>query len=191
MIQNINVMIKRFFDLLFAIVGLCFMGWVIILVWFVVVIDTKSNGFFFQKRIGQFGKPFYIIKLKSVREYDNDVKKISLFGNFIRKIKIDEWPQLINILIGNMSMVGPRPDIPGYYDQLQGESRKILELKPGLTSAASLKYFNEEQLLAQQQDPLTYNDTVIFPDKVKMNLEYFYCNNLFIDIKIIIKTILR
>ncbi|SFE68936.1 sugar transferase [Flavobacterium xueshanense] len=184
-------MIKRFFDLLFAIVGLCFMGWVIILVWFVVVIDTKSNGFFFQKRIGQFGKPFYIIKLKSVREYDNDVKKISLFGNFIRKIKIDEWPQLINILIGNMSMVGPRPDIPGYYDQLQGESRKILELKPGLTSAASLKYFNEEQLLAQQQDPLTYNDTVIFPDKVKMNLEYFYCNNLFIDIKIIIKTILR
>ena len=184
-------MIKRFFDLLFAIVGLCFMGWLIILVWFVVVIDTKSNGFFFQKRIGQFGKPFYIIKLKSVQEYDNNVKKISLFGNFIRSIKIDEWPQLINILIGNMSMVGPRPDIPGYYDQLQGESRKILELKPGLTSAASLKYFNEEHILAQQQDPLTYNDTVIFPDKVKMNLDYYYCNNLFIDIKIIIKTILR
>lgn len=93
--------------------------------------------------------------------------------------------------MGDMSFVGPRPDIPGYYDLLQGEERKILSLKPGITSWASLKYANEEELLSQQKDPLRYNDEVIFPDKVKMNLEYYYHHSLFVDVRIIINTLFR
>jgi lipopolysaccharide/colanic/teichoic acid biosynthesis glycosyltransferase len=180
-------MAKRIFDILFAILGLCVLGWLIILCWLMASIDTKSNGLFIQKRIGQFGKPFNIFKLKSMRGY-GAIKIISGFGNFIRKTKIDELPQLWNVLIGEMSVVGPRPDVPGYYDKLQGEARKILELKPGLTSLATLKYANEETLLAQQENPLHYNDSILFPDKVKLNLNYYYNHSFFGDLKIIWKT---
>jgi len=180
-------MAKRIFDILFAITALLLLGWLIILCWLLASIDTRSNGLFIQKRIGQFGKPFNIFKLKSMRSHKT-IKTISGFGNFLRKTKIDELPQLFNVLIGNMSVVGPRPDVPGYYDKLQGEDRKILELKPGLTSLATLKYANEETLLAQQQNPLHYNDTILFPDKVTLNLDYYYNHSFFGDLKIIWKT---
>ena len=180
-------MIKRLFDILFAITTLLLLGWLIIICWLLASIDTNSNGLFIQKRIGQFGKPFNIYKLKSMREHHGQ-KTISRFGNFIRKTKIDELPQLFNVLIGNMSVVGSRPDVPDYYDKLQGEERKILELKPGLTSLATLKYANEETLLAQQENPLHYNDTILFPDKVKLNLHYYHTHTFFGDLKIIWKT---
>ena len=180
-------MAKRIFDILFAITALLLLGWLIILCWLLASIDTRSNGLFIQKRIGQFGKPFNIYKLKSMKAI-NGVKTITRFGNFIRKTKIDELPQLFNVLIGNMSVIGPRPDVPGYYDKLQGEHRKILELKPGLTSLATLKYANEEALLAQQQNPLHYNNTILFPDKVTLNLEYYHNHSFFGDLKIIWKT---
>ena len=112
-----------------------------------------------------------------------------MFGKFLRKSKLDELPQLLNIIKGDMSVVGPRPDIPGYYDALEGENRKILELKPGLTSEASIKYRNEEMLLKSVSNSKKYNDETIFPDKVKMNLNYYYNHNLLIDLKIILKTI--
>lgn len=181
-------MIKRLFDILFSIFGLVLLGWLIVIFWIAASIDTRSNGLFWQKRIGQFGKSFYIIKLKSMR--GNNIKTISRFGDFIRRSKIDEWPQLINILVGDMSVVGPRPDVPGFYDRLQGEERKILELKPGLTSAASLKYFDEEYLLAQKEDPIMYNETVIFPDKIKMNLAYYYNHSFLGDMVLIWKTMI-
>ncbi|MHB1196562.1 MAG: sugar transferase [Lutibacter sp.] len=178
---------KRLFDILFSIIGLCLFGWLLILCWLLASIDTKSNGLFIQKRIGQFGKPFNIFKLKSMKEV-HGIRTISRFGNFIRKTKIDELPQLLNVLIGNMSVVGPRPDVPGYFDKLQGEDRKILELKPGITSPATLKYANEETLLAQQENPLHYNDTILFPDKVELNLHYCHNRTFFGDLKIIWKT---
>lgn len=115
--------------------------------------------------------------------------KITFFGSFFRKFKIDEFPQLFNVLLGEMSIVGPRPDIEGYYDKLEGEERKVLNLKPGITSLASIKYSNEDIILARQKNPLEYNDTIIFPDKVKMNLEYYYNQSLLLDFKIILKTI--
>lgn len=117
------------------------------------------------------------------------LKTISRFGNFIRKTKIDELPQLLNVLMGQMSIVDPLPDVPGYYDKLQGTDRKILELKPGLTSPATLKYVNEETLLAQQENPLHYNDTILFPDKVKLNLYYYHTRTFFGDLKIIWQTL--
>lgn len=141
---------------------------------------------FFQERIGQFGKPFMIYKLKTMH---SNSEKITFFGSFFRKYKIDELPQFFNVLIGNMSIVGPRPDIEGYYDKLVGEDRKILELKPGITSLASIKYRNEDEILEKQDYPLEYNDTIIFPDKVKMNLEYYNHQSFLVDIKIIVQTI--
>ncbi len=116
---------------------------------------------------------------------------ISAFGKFLRKSKLDELPQLINVLKGDMSFVGPRPDIPGYYDKLEGEQRNVLNLKPGITSEASIKYKNEEAILKGQANPLKYNDEVIFPDKVKMNLDYYYKRTFFGDIKIILKTFIK
>ncbi|MES2544096.1 MAG: sugar transferase [Bacteroidota bacterium] len=179
---------KRLFDIFFSLVSLILIGWILILFFLIACIDTNSNGIFIQNRIGQFGTIFNILKLKTIHPKTH---KISAIGRFFRKSKIDELPQLINILFGTMSVVGPRPDISGYYDKLQAENRKILELKPGLTSLAALKYANEEVILAAKENPLTYNDTIIFPDKVKMNLEYYYNNSIFGDIKIIIKTILN
>lgn len=151
-------------------------------------IDTCSCGVFMQKRIGQNCKEFTIFKIKTIRSRGQST---SSFGKFLRRYKFDELPQLFNILLGHMSFVGPRPDVEGYYNSLQGEERLILKLKPGLTSEASLKYFDEEFLLQQQENPKEYNDTVIFPDKVKLNLDYYYNHSLLGDIRIIYKTLLR
>ena len=180
------MIIKRLFDLFFSLFFLVVLSPVLLLGYVWTSIDTQSNGLFTQKRIGQYGVPFTIYKLKSIHPKTN---KISYWGAFLRKSKLDELPQLWNVLIGDMSFVGPRPDIAGYYDRLKGEERKVLELKPGLTSEASIKYAREEELLAMEQDSLQYNDEVLFPDKIKMNLDYYYQQSLFLDIKIIFKTL--
>ncbi len=180
---------KRFFDIFFSVLALIFLSWLIIFAWIIASFDTRSNGFFIQERVGQFGKIFKIYKLKTIRHTEN--RNISNIGKFFRKSKIDELPQLLNILLGQMSFVGYRPDIVGYYDKLEDENRNILKLKPGLTSLASIKYANEESLLSKQNDPLEYNDKIIFPDKVKMNLEYYHNHSIFVDFKIILKTIFR
>lgn len=177
-------MLKRLFNIFFSSLAIILIGWFILILIVLATLDIKSSGLFTQTRIGQHGKPFIIYKIKTMQ---NGV--ITPFGKLMRQTKLDEIPQLLNILKGDMSFVGPRPDVPGYYDKLEGENRKILELKPGLTSEAAIKYRHEEQLLAQQPNPLAYNDTVIFPDKVKMNLEYYYNKSLLLDIKYLIKTI--
>lgn len=179
---------KRLFDFMFSLSALFILSWFLIICFFICSIETKSIGVFAQKRIGQFGKPFMIYKLKTIFP---QTEIVTFFGVFFRKYKIDELPQFINVLKGDMSIVGPRPDIQGYYDLLEGESKKVLTLKPGITSEASIKYYNEEEILKHQENPLQYNDNVIFPDKVKMNLDYYYNQNLLLDLKIIIKTIFR
>jgi lipopolysaccharide/colanic/teichoic acid biosynthesis glycosyltransferase len=181
-----NAIVKRVFDILVSIIALVVFLPFILISWMILMFDTNSDGLFFQKRVGQFGKLFTIYKLKTMHHKTGNVSKT---GFFFRKYKLDELPQFLNVLIGEMSIVGPRPDVEGYYDRLEGENRKILELKPGITSEASIKYYNEEEILEHQQDALLYNDTILFPDKVKMNLEYYYNQNLLLDIKIIIKTI--
>jgi len=180
------MLLKRIFDMLFSIVALILMGWLIVLCFIIASIETQSNGIFRQKRVGQFGKFFTIYKLKTIHP---KTKAVTFLGKYFRKYKLDEFPQFYNVLIGDMSVVGPRPDVPGYYDQLTGENRKILELKPGITSEASLKYYNEDQILEAQSDANAYNDSVIFPDKIRMNLAYYYHRNFILDLKIIWATI--
>lgn len=190
-------MIKAIFDFILSFIGLFLFGWIIFLAWIVASFETKSNGFFLQKRVGKNGKLFNIIKIKTMKKVDgidttitasNDVR-ITKSGKFFRDTKIDELPQFFNIFIGDMSFVGPRPDVEGYADKLQGEDRLVLSIRPGITGPASLKYRDEEEILSKQKDPRKYNDTVIWVDKVKINLEYIKNQSLKKDIEYLVKTI--
>jgi lipopolysaccharide/colanic/teichoic acid biosynthesis glycosyltransferase len=181
---------KRLFDIFVSVLALSFFGWAIVLFWILAAIDTRSNGLFLQKRVGRFAKIYTIFKLRSMR-WENGQPIVSRFGKFIRRYKMDELPQLLNILTGDMSLVGPRPDIPGYYDKLEGEDRKILELRPGLTSLAAIKYADEDAILEKQPNPLQYNDEVIFPDKVKMNLDYYRNRSFLGDLRLLLQTIFK
>ena len=115
--------------------------------------------------------------------------RITTFGAILRKYKLDELPELWNVLIGNMSFVGPRPDMPEYAEKLIGEEKLILELRPGITGPATLKYYNEELLLASVPDPQKYNDEILWPDKVRINLTYYYNRNFFGDLSLILQTV--
>ena len=190
---------KQIFDILFSFLGLILLFPVFVIV--AILIKIKMSGgpvIFTQKRVGQYGKMFTIYKFRTMIT-DHSGSSISIkgenritkLGAILRKYKIDELPELWNILKGDMSFVGPRPDVPGYADRLIGENRNILKLKPGITCPASLKYANEEKLLENVDNPKEYNDKIIFPDKVKINLEYYKNHNLLLDIKYIIKTIFR
>ena len=179
-LQTRQVTTKRLFDFLVSLLGLLAFAPVIVIAWCIASIDTRSNGFYFQKRVGQFGKMFYLIKIKTMRNVEgidttitsvSDVR-ITPIGAFFRKTKIDELPQLWNVLFGKMSFVGPRPDVPGYADKLEGDDRVVLTVRPGITGPASLKYKDEEKILARQANPKRYNDEVIWPDKIRINREY-------------------
>lgn len=188
-IIQLKPIVKRVFDITFSIFGLFLFFWILFVAWILAIIDTRSNGVFTQERIGQFGKGFKIYKLRTIQiTSKTGMLHISKIGRFLRNYKLDELPQLFNVLKGEMSVVGPRPDISGYYDVLEGEERKILELKPGLTSRASLKYFNEDALLNREEDPLYFNDNVLFPDKIRMNLDYYFHQSFLGDLKIIYDT---
>ncbi|MBN1952640.1 MAG: sugar transferase [Bacteroidales bacterium] len=163
-----------------------------------VLIFSGYPVLFRQVRIGQYGKPFTIFKFRTmVNKHSGSTTsvknepRITGIGAFLRKWKLDELPELVNILMGDMAFVGPRPDVPGYADKLEGEDREILKLKPGLTGPASLKYLDEEELLAGQEDPVHYNDSVIYPDKVKINRIYKERKSVMHDLKIIVYTLSR
>ena len=187
---------KRIFDILFSSILLVLLFPVLFASWLIASIETASNGFFLQKRVGQHGKLFYIIKIKTMRDSvlmsDSaclDSKRITRFGNLFRKYKIDELPQLINIILGQMSFVGPRPDLPGYADALVGADRRILDYRPGITSPASLYYRDEEYLMSLQADPEYYNKHVIWPAKTKLNLWYVDNWSFRLDLSLMLKTI--
>lgn len=192
------MIVKRIFDVVASFFGLLLL-WPLLLI-VAILIKIKMPGgpaIFKQKRVGQHGKLFTMYKFRSmtVGHSGSSVSvrgesRITPFGAKIRKYKIDELPELWNVLIGDMSLVGPRPDVPGYADKLEGEDRRMLLLKPGITGPASLKYKNEEEILAEQDDPIKYNDEIIFPDKVKINIKYLDTWSFIEDIRIIFKTVL-
>ena len=180
--------IKRIFDIIFSIIGLIFFLPIIVVAIFISKISTGLSGIFRQERVGLNSQLFKIYKIRSVKS-NGDRTETSNFGEFIRKSKIDELPQLWNILIGDMSFVGPRPDVPGFADRLKGEDRIILSVRPGLTGPASIKFKNEEIILAQQQNPAKYNREVIWPKKVEINKEYITNYSFFKDIYYILISI--
>ncbi len=192
-------MIKRTFDFCSSLIGLLVLSPLLILFSIAIKISSSGPVFFLQKRVGKDGKLFTLIKFRSmIVEHDNistatarGDARITKIGEFLRKYKLDELPELWNVLKGEMSLVGPRPDVPGYADKLVGRDRDILKLRPGITGAASIKYVNEEEILASQENPQKYNDEVIFPDKVKVNLDYYENRSFWLDIKIIFATIFR
>ncbi len=163
-----------------------------------VIISLGWPIIYSQRRVGQNGKLFYLHKFRTMNNATSDTSvaavesfRISKLGMFLRRFKLDELPELWNIMQGDMSFVGPRPDVSGYADKLDGQNKNILKLKPGLTGAATLKYVDEELLLSKMPDPQRHNDEVIFPDKVKINMAYMKYWSFWLDIKIIIFTLLR
>lgn len=192
------MILKWIFDRGMALVGLLLLWPVLVVV--AVLIKAKMPGgpvLFTQKRVGRHGRLFTMHKFRSmtVAHGGSSVSvageaRITPLGAVLRKYKLDELPELWDVLIGNMSFVGPRPDVPGYADLLEGENRRILELRPGITGPASLKYRDEEELLAKVDNPVEYNDTVIFPDKVKLNLYYLDHYSFIKDLQMIICTVL-
>jgi len=194
---KIDRICKRGFDVLFSLLGLAATWWVILLAVLIATIDTRKNGFFTQVRVGMHGRPFRLIKIRTMQEIPSfstcvttsKDPRITRSGKLFRRTKIDELPQLINVLLGEMSLVGPRPDVPGFADKLSEEDRIMLSIRPGITGPASLKYRDEEDLLARQAAPDCYNDEVIWPDKVRLNLEYVRQYTFWKDFGYIWKTI--
>ena len=197
MLRQDQKVLKRGLDIIVSILGLCLIGWIILICIFIARIETKKSGLFRQKRVGRYGKLFEVIKLRSMKDIvgvsttvttDHD-PRITASGRFFRKTKLDEIPQLINVLKGDMSIVGPRPDVPGYADVLEGNERIILNIRPGITGPASIFYKNEEELLALQDDPEEYNRNVIWPSKVNINMEYIENYRLYKDLYYMFKTV--
>ena len=191
-------MFKRTFDILLSVFAIFLLFPFFVLVSLLIVIDSGFPIFFLQKRIGRDAKEFNIIKFRTMKKNNENItitvsddSRITRIGKYLRKTKIDELPEILNVLFGQMSFVGPRPDVKGYADKLKGANRKILALRPGITGPASLKYYNEEYILSQKSNPKKYNDEVIFPDKVKINMDYFHNRSFFLDLKIIFATIFR
>jgi lipopolysaccharide/colanic/teichoic acid biosynthesis glycosyltransferase len=192
------MLLKQIFDKTASFFGLFFLWPVLIVV--AVLIKIKMPGgsvLFKQQRVGKNGNLFTMIKFRSmiVNHSGSSVSvagesRITPFGAKLRKYKLDELPELWNVLKGDMSFVGPRPDVPGYADNLQGADRDILKLKPGITGPASLKYRNEEEILALQENPQEYNDKVIYPDKIRINLYYLRNYSFWTDLQIIFCTVL-
>jgi len=188
---------KRGFDILLALLGIVLTFWIMLIAFIIASIETQSFGIFMQKRVGRYGKLFWVYKIKTMRRVDgvegyvttaNDVR-ITKSGKFFRETKIDELPQLFNVFFGSMSFVGPRPDVEGYADKLEGDDAVILAIRPAITGPASLKYKNEEELLAKQEHPKVYNDRVIWVDKVAINRDYIANWSFSKDIYYIIKTV--
>ena len=195
------MILKYIFDRLVSLIGLLFLLPIFIIV--AILIKVKMPGgpvLFVQERVGRHGKLFKVHKFRSMtkrKETDAvtgvaaaETERITPLGEILRKYKLDELPELWDVMIGKMSFVGPRPDIPGYADQLQGEDREILKLRPGITGPASLKYRNEEDILASVDNPQKYNDEIIYPDKVRLNRYYLHHYSFIKDIQMIFCTVL-
>ena len=189
--------IKNIFDRLMSLIGLLFLWPVLLIVAIMIKCQMPGPVFFVQQRVGKGGKLFPCHKFRSMSVNHNGSSvsvagesRITPLGAILRKYKLDELPELWDVLIGHMSFVGPRPDVPGYADKLQGGDRIILSLRPGITGPATLKYRNEEVLLATVENPQQYNDEVIYPDKVRLNRYYAEHYSFAIDIRMIFCTVL-
>lgn len=187
--------VKRIFDLVLAGVGLLLTAPVLVLAWAAATLDTRQDGLFRQTRIGKDGEPFEVLKIRTMRGTGGSTVttardvRITRLGAWLRRLKIDELPQLVNVLRGEMSVVGPRPDVAGFADILTGRDRIILSVRPGMTSPAAVAFRHEQDLLASVADPEAYNREVIWPEKVRINREYVEGWTLVGDIRCVTRTV--
>jgi len=190
---------KRGIDIVISLLGLILLSPLLVLGFLAAAFSSRQGGLYRQVRVGRDGRPFSLLKLRTMRDMPgltstvttgND-PRITRCGAWLRRLKIDELPQLWHVLKGDMSLVGPRPDVPGFADRLSGKDRLILSVRPGITGPASLKYRDEEQLLAQEPDPETFNREVIWPDKVRINREYVENYSLVKDFYYLLQTIIQ
>ncbi len=171
---------KRTLDLTLAGVGVALTWWIMVLAIAAATISTRKPGLFVQRRVGRDGRLFPIAKVRTTRHTAGrgtsvttaHDERVTALGRFLRRTKIDELPQLLNVVAGHMSLVGPRPDVPGFADELKGSDRIILRVRPGITGPAALAFRDEEALLAAQEDPERFNREVLFPEKVRLNRAY-------------------
>ncbi len=195
MLRPSQVLLKRLFDILLCLSLLPLLLLPIVVLILLASIDTKQWGLFTQRRVGQYGKLFHIYKIRTLKKEVHRLGQLehsaTPLGKWLRHTKLDELPQLFNVLFGQMSFVGPRPDVQGFADVLEGDDRIILQIKPGITGPATLKYKDEEMLLAQQSDPETYNRTIIWTDKVEINKKYVQNWRFSLDLKYILKSLLN
>ncbi|HNW90544.1 MAG TPA: sugar transferase [Bacteroidales bacterium] len=193
-------MLKRVFDIIFSLFGLIILLPFLLIIFLLVLIESKGGVFYRQIRVGKNNDDFKLFKIRTmfkdadkkglltIGERDNRITRI---GYFLRKYKIDEFPQLMNILAGDMSFVGPRPEVRKYVDLYNEEQRRVLSVKPGLTDFASLKYYNENEYLSRFDDPEKEYIQTVMPDKIKLNLEYIRKQNFWLDIKILLQTLFK
>lgn len=190
----------RLLDIIFSFLGLLILSPFLIIVYIAIIIESRGGGFYKQIRVGKDGKHFKLYKFRSMR-VDSDSKsqitigardsRITKIGLFIRKFKIDELPQLLNVLKGDMSLVGPRPEVPLYVDMYTEEQRKVLSVLPGVTDYASLRYVDENEILGKAEDPhQTYIDEIL-PDKLKLNMEYIDNRSVKEYFKVIFLTLVK
>ena len=187
---------KRRFDLCFAIPGFLVALPVIFISAVVSSLETGEWGIFSQERIGRYGKPFMVHKIRSMRTSialtstvtTSRDPRITRFGALIRRLKLDELPQLWNVIVGDMSLVGPRPDVAGWSDLLAGDDRVLLSVRPGITGPASLAFRDEESLLSEASDPDQYNRAVIWPRKIMINRNYISNWSLRGDVELLLET---
>lgn len=193
-------MAKRLFDIVSSGIGLLCLAPVFVVMAIWIKLDSRGPVFYRQTRVGRYGRDFRIFKFRSMRVGSDKGCQITVgerdpritrFGYFIRRYKIDELPQLINVFLGDMSVVGPRPEVRKYVDLYSEEQRKVFQVRPGITDLASIKYRNENELLSQVDDPDTYYIDVIMPDKLTINLEYIRHQSFMGDIKIIFNTLFK
>ncbi len=188
---------KRLFDFLFAFIFLLLLLPLFLVLIIAISLGSKGGAFFSQDRVGKNEKIFTLYKFRSMRQTSNDKLQLTVegdnritgIGKFIRKTKLDELPQLWNILIGDMSFIGPRPEVPKYVKRYNSEQKKVLSVRPGLSDPASLAFMNEAELLAQSKDPESYYINDIMPKKLQMNLDYIQNRTLLSDFGMIFKTI--
>ena len=198
--NKFNKVVKRIFDFICSTLGLIVLSPILIAIAIKIKMGSDGPVFFKQIRVGEKNKEFEILKFRTMvvdaeklgRQITvgND-SRITKVGGFLRKYKLDELPQLINVFKGDMSLVGPRPEVPRYVKLYNEEQRKVLEVKPGITDLASIRYSDENDLLGEAENPDDLYINTIMPDKLALNLQYINNNNVIFDIYIILKTIIK
>lgn len=187
----------RLFDILFAGIGLIVLSPLLAVLYLLVCIESPGGGFYRQKRVGKNGKDFWLYKFRSMRKgadkkglitVGGHDSRITHTGYFIRKYKLDELPQLINVLRGDMSLVGPRPEVRKYVDMYTSEQRKVLSIRPGITDYASIEYADENVILGQSANPDKTYIEQIMPDKIRLNMKYIANHSIGEYFKIIFLT---